>query len=72
MIIIDPAVAQYAQEENYRVVQAWTLTRDGAEKRAGWDLLRGDEWCQRFWLKRDAMAAMRQVQAEESAATSES
>lgn len=50
---------------NYRVAPAWTLTKGGAEKRAGWDLLRGNEWCQRFALKRDAMAAMRQVQAAE-------
>ena len=50
---------------NYRVVQAWILTKDGAEKRDGWDLLDGDNWCQRFWYKRDAVAAMRQLQAEE-------
>jgi len=46
----------------YQVVKAWTLSDKGKEMADGWDLLHGEEWCQRFALKRDALAAMRELQ----------
>jgi hypothetical protein len=39
----------------------------GADGPDGWDLLLGSEWCQRFTLKRDAVAAKRELEAEEHA-----
>jgi hypothetical protein len=42
----------------FTVQRAVTLDRNGNEKPDGWDVMKdGEIWCQRYWYKREAVAA---------------
>lgn len=50
-------------EQRYTVQRAFGVSRyTGRIVAEGWDLLHGDEWCQRFNTKREAIAALRQCE----------
>ena len=49
----------------YSIRQAYRMNSKGRDVPDGWDLFCGENWCQRFWYKRDAKAAMEAAIAEE-------
>jgi len=50
--------------KTYTITKAWTMDDNGMDKQAGWDLFCNGEWCQRFWLKRDAVTAKNEAENE--------
>jgi hypothetical protein len=42
--------------------------KTGGDKHDGWDLFVNGNWGNWYWLKRDAVAAMREAQREDAAA----
>jgi hypothetical protein len=48
----------------YEVKRAYT-EKDGFERPNGWHLFHNGNWCQWFWLKRDALTAKRELEEQE-------
>jgi hypothetical protein len=51
--------------KTYTIEQAWKETSTGHIVKGGWDLMCDGNWCQRFWYKRDAKAAMEEAKQED-------
>ena len=52
----------------YEVIKAYKMNDNGMDVCDGWDLMVNGNWGNRYALKRDAVAAMKEAIAEDSAA----
>lgn len=52
--------------KTYTIEKAWKMNKNGMDVQDGWDLFCNGNWCQRFYLLRDAKAAMVEAIAEDS------
>lgn len=53
-------------ETKYSIVKAYKINKNGFDVQDGYDLFVNGEWGNRYYLKRDAVAAVIQAQKEET------
>ncbi len=51
--------------KTYTIEKAWKMNKNGMDVQDGWDLFCNGNWCQRFYRKGDAKAAMLEACKEE-------
>ena len=44
--------------EKYTLRKAYRMNRNGMDVFDGWDIYCGDNWCQRYWTRRDCINAL--------------